>query len=57
MAYIVLTRVTITTYEIAKVFFDVQWRHPRFPRVIVLDHDPKFRSAFWKYFFEKLKPS
>ena len=55
LAHMVPIVATATTLETAKLFLNAWWRHHGLPRVIVLDRDPKFTSAFWKHFFRKVR--
>ena len=55
LAHMVLTVGTATALKTARFNHNVWWRHYELPKVIVLDSDPMFRSAFWRYFFGKVE--
>jgi hypothetical protein len=48
------TTTTASAVEIARIFFDVVFRHHGLPATIISDRDPKFTSRFWKTLFSLL---
>ena len=48
------THTTVTTLEVAKIFFDVIFKHHELPKAIISDQDAHFTSHFWKALFEQL---
>ena len=44
----------VTTLEVAKIFFDVIFKHHGLPKAIISDRDAHFTSHFWKALFEQL---
>src|SRR5438128_2151307 len=48
------THTTVTAPEVAKIFFDVIFKHHGLPKAIISDWDAHFTSHFWKALFEQL---
>ena len=48
------THTTVTAPEVAKIFFDVIFKHYGLPKAIISDQDTCFTSHFWKALFEQL---
>ena len=53
-AYFQPTHTTVTTPEVAKLFFSTIFKNYELPKVIISDRDTKFTNNFWKSLFNHI---
>ena len=54
MVHLVPVRVQVASKVVARIFYDVIFRHHGLPEAIISDRDPRFTASFWRELFSLL---